>query len=466
MKVEYEILGLLLQDKDGEFYNKAQLQFKNTNPFERGQALLYDCIVKSWEDDVQPTIATMQDAIEKSPDRLRVAGELVIRDLKIYEPKLSNFDYALKEFWKEAKDRDYLVALRDAQTIVSDGLKVGREKLEGKAASQHYLLRRISELEQEDTGLLKGDIREEGEAVWQEYQEKVKHPEKTVGVLTGFDEVDLITRGSRGGELWIVAAFASQGKSTCLYNMAHTAVAEYGRNIILASGETPRNQIRNRIYTRHSCHPRWIGKHDPLHYDSIRDGRLSKDEAEFFKEVVDDFGSNPSYGHLDVLQFTMDMSILDLEQYCRIVNQQYPIDVLFIDYLTLLKPIRALRNPILEAGETMRAAKQVAIRFGVGSQMSIIAAHQQTRDAFEKAEKSEEYNLRSMSFTSEAERSTDVVMWLLRLDKHKARHELTFGIIKNRDGRLLKPSFLYEDFDSVLLGNIKSAPATSEEVVL
>ena len=69
-----------------------------------------------------------------------------------------------------------------------------------------------------------------------------KERKDEVGILTGFDEIDLLTRGLKRGEVFVMGGFTSHGKSTFLMNVNYNAVIN-GYNTVFISLEMVEKQI-------------------------------------------------------------------------------------------------------------------------------------------------------------------------------------------------------------------------------
>jgi len=100
----------------------------------------------------------------------------------------------------------------------------------------------------------------------------------------------------------------------------------------------------------------------------------------------------------------------------------------------------------------------LAITFNNGQGIPVLTLHQisnQARDVV-KFEPGKFFTLSSLADSSEAGKSADVAMALLRTDDMREAHELGFGILKSRDSyspdRLFK---LFENFQTAYVGDLE-----------
>ena len=131
-----------------------------------------------------------------------------------------------------------------------------------------------------------------------------------------------------------------------------------------------------------------------------------------------------------------------------------------MDYLTLFKPTRRTgnQNQREDAVSLFKEAKNLAITFNNGQGIPVLTLHQistQARDIV-KFEPGKYFTLSSLADSSEAGKSADVAMALLRTEEMQEAHELGFGILKSRDSfspdRLFK---LFENFQTAYVGDLE-----------
>jgi replicative DNA helicase len=298
-----------------------------------------------------------------------------------------------------------------------------------------------------------GCIRQDIEKIWEEYERR-KDPRQHSGVKTGLFDVDVITGGGKPGELWLVAGFAGEGKSSLLVGMAWDACVMQGLNVVVGTAEMPRRQYQRRVLARHSMHDRFQAMgHGGIDSRKLRDGRLSgKDEEFLLNQVMPDFRDNPHYGRFEVMQLPREFTVEYLDLKLREYHRRFGVDVFYLDYLLLGRPTRKYGSRDEEAAGMFRDLKQLALNFDRGKGLFVVTAHQLNRESRRRAEVTKSYDLWSLAITSEAERSADVVLWVLRLDSHKSDRVVLVGMVKNRDGELLRePIVCRERFECSFL---------------
>jgi len=299
-----------------------------------------------------------------------------------------------------------------------------------------------------------GNVFDEEDDILQAYQ-KVRDADPDDvpnGIKSGYTSIDSTTLRFGYGELILIGAATGEGKSMMCVNMAWDAACKQGKNVVIVTAETLRSQYRRRLLARHSCSfP--ATRPDGLLLNSIKAGSFSPEDEDNFKQMVRHFTTYPEHGYLNIMQVTRGATIADISRELNAVNAKIPIDVVFIDYLSLIGPPRRLNKRQAEVTETIQAAKELAVTFDAGRGLVVVSAHQMGIDARERVKPVEGkfYTIRDFSDTSEAGKSADIAIALLRTDEFKAQKQVCCGFLKNRDGEIPPLITLQENYASACL---------------
>jgi hypothetical protein len=269
-------------------------------------------------------------------------------------------------------------------------------------------------------------------------------------IRTGFDIIDAHTLGILPTNLVLVAAYAGEGKSFALLNMGHHALTKQHCNVAIATGEMSVEEYWCRLLALHSYH---LDPQRILRTQRIARGILDdEEERQLFQVVIPDLANNPVYGKLFIWQFMQNETIDTLVR--RMVSLPEQIDVLIIDYMSLLSSSqkRVQRNE--EVNDIIREAKNAAIGAYNGRGVVIFSGFQTKRSAWEEAQKEHKYTKTAFAESAEAERSADLAFWLLEEDAMS--DQLKGGIMKYRHGSTsLSEFWLTRHFDYAFLSSPK-----------
>jgi len=164
------------------------------------------------------------------------------------------------------------------------------------------------------------------------------------GLPTGFTELDDILSGLQNGEMIIVAARPSMGKTAFGLNAAEN-VALTGKSAVFFSMEMSKQAVVQRIL----CSQAKIDSH------KMRRGMLSEAELQAMTQVCDQLGKMNLF-----VDDTPGMSVLELRAKARRLRMQHNIDAIFVDYLQLMHSPGRTDSRQQEVSEISRGLKALA----------------------------------------------------------------------------------------------------------
>lgn len=141
------------------------------------------------------------------------------------------------------------------------------------------------------------------------------------GVPTGFIELDDMLSGMQNGEMIIVAARPSMGKTAFGLNVAEHVAARDGKPVAFFSMEMSKQSVVQRIL----CSKARIDSH------KLRRGMLSGDEMQQLAVACDELNDAPLF-----IDDTPGMSVLELRAKSRRLKMRHNVEAIFIDYLQLM----------------------------------------------------------------------------------------------------------------------------------
>lgn len=351
-------------------------------------------------------------------------------------------------------------AITTSMEVLERGIEKDGLEIKGHRAAREYLygeLGRVDRLGSADSAP-EGDVRTEAAEIMLEYVER-KTGKRGMGIRTGIKAVDTVTSGMQNGELILICAYTGQGKSMLATQLAWNAAIMQGKNVFFATSETIRPQVRRRMLARHSRLPQF-GIPDGLNSYDLKNATLSPEMETKFEDVVQDFTNNPNYGKVYVAQVPRGGTLGFLE--ARLSRQQvsWNIDLVVIDYLALLRPDRKRQSTREEFNDIIKDTKVMATTFDGGRGIPVVSPWAMSQTAYREAERTGEYALANLAETSEAEKSADMILSLMRLRDEPNHVRLQF--LKNRDGETPRPLTLEVDYRSTYLSEVREGGAMEE----
>ncbi len=387
-----------------------------------------------------PSHLTVRDYFEREKD-LEVVER--IKDLEKLQAYIrTNFTHLLNSVLEEQNRIKTIQLFKDGIEIASRGLLVDKEKVVGVRSAISYVTSNAHNLIiSAHNAKLRGNLRADGQQVWDEYELAKANKDLVWGKFTGLNAIDQVCHGIKKGELWMHAAYAGELKTTFATNWAYNLVTRYRTNVFYVSLEMTYEHIRKLIYVIHSSNKKFeLLGYKPLDYRKVRDGELTPEDEAFFQVVIDDFTNNPEYGAFDVWRPDEDVSIDDVKLEAELSHKQNEIGFMVVDHGGLLEARKKKRNKdyVVELNSVIRDTKKLALNFNHGEAVPILLLFQINRAGKDEADKSEgKYKAKALAYANEAERSADVITTTYLNDEHRKNGTTIFCNLKNRDNPLV-----------------------------
>ena len=241
------------------------------------------------------------------------------------------------------------------------------------------------------------------------------------GTPSGFDALDLVTGGFQPGNLIILAARPSMGKSALMANFAEHAALETGKAVALFSLEMSESELAQRFIASQAS-----VKGDDLRKGKVADGRWAKILA-----ASNRLASSPLF-----IDDSSELSVLDVRAKARRLSQQQAegLGLILIDYLQLMRGDGATDNRVEQVGQISRGLKTLARELNV----PVIALSQLNRGVEQRTDKRP--MLSDLRESGSIEQDADLVMFVYRdeyYDKESEREGIADLIVsKHRNGGL------------------------------
>jgi replicative DNA helicase len=170
------------------------------------------------------------------------------------------------------------------------------------------------------------------------------------GVPTGFEDLDEMTRGLQGGDLIIIAARPSMGKTSLVLNISQFVAMQPNLTVGFFSLEMSKESLFIRLLTSvaqidsHRLMSGAIGQKDY--------GRISHalETLSAMRLFIDD---------------SSNIGVLEMRAKCRRLQAEHGLNLIVIDYIQLMSGRGRFENRTLELAAISRSLKGLAKELGV-----------------------------------------------------------------------------------------------------
>ncbi len=335
---------------------------------------------------------TVVEELKKHGELESAGGVEYIGRLVDAVPTAANVEYHLKIVREKALLRRLI---EQATHIIQDAQDQGEQSVEEILDHAEARIFQVAEGQKRQGFVWIKEI------LWQTFEhiEKLQESKSGVtGVPTGFVDLDRMTTGLQKGDLCIIAARPSMGKTAFALNVAATAAIQHQRAVGIFSLEMSSPQLLSRLLCSE-------GRVDA---QNLRRGRLSREEHERLGNAA---------GHLNTAPIWIDdqpgANVLEIRAKARRMKSDLQADgrelgLLMIDYMQLMSGVGKSESRVQEVSQISRGLKGLARELEV----PLIALSQLSRGPEQRTDKRP--MLSDLRESGSIEQDADLVMFLFR----------------------------------------------------
>jgi replicative DNA helicase len=238
--------------------------------------------------------------------------------------------------------------------------------------------------------------------VLSEYYDRIdylaRHKDETLGVPTGFIDLDRLLGGLQSSDLLIIAGRPGQGKSGFCLSVAKNASQIHKRHVALFSLEMSNEQLVQRL----------VAQETGIDSQRLRLADLQDEEWPLFTQAVSALGDTQIY-----LDDTPAITPLQLRTKCRRLHMEVGLDLIIIDYLQLMTGDSRIDNRVQEVSYISRNLKALARELNV----PVLAAAQLSRAV--ESRRPPRPILSDLRESGSLEQDADVVLFIYRPDQYE-----------------------------------------------
>ena len=393
MESESSVLGGLLLDNNA--WDRVGDLLVEGDFYRHEHKLIFEAIGKLINASKPADVITVYEHLQGMGKAEEIGGLMYLNQLAQYVPSATN----IRRYAEIVRERAILRKLVTA----SDEIATNAFNPQGKAVE-----RILDEAEQKIFA-----IGEEGSRMKQGFQsldtlvvdlldrvqEMADNPMDVTGVPTGFVELDRMTSGLQAGDLVVLAARPSMGKTSFAVNIAEHVALNEGLPVAIFSMEMGAAQLAVRI----------VGSIGRVNQGNLRTGKLNDDEWPRLTEAIERLRTVSL--HIDE---TPGLTPSELRANARrLARTCGKLGLIVVDYLQLMSGSgsgSSSDNRATELGEISRGLKMLAKEL----QCPVIALSQLNRSVEQRTDKRP--MMSDLRESGAIEQDADIIMFIYRDD--------------------------------------------------
>ena len=383
LEAEQSIIGSMLIDKTA--ISRVVEVLKSDDFYRDSHKVIFNAIFELYQKDTPIDMITLVEHL-RSAEKLEASGGITyITEISNSIPSTAN----LSSYIKIVDDKSILRKLIRASTEIMENCYNKQDDVEAVMDIAEQRVFNIAERKNSSDFEAMNTVLERG---FLEIERIFNNRGETTGVSSGFADLDDMTSGFQKGDMILIAARPSMGKTTFVLNLAQYAALRGGKSVAVFSLEMSKEQLAYKLLCAEAN----------VDMTKLRNGSLEDRDWENIAKA-----SGPLAAARIYIDDTAGTSVRDMRSKCRKLKMEHGIDMIVIDYLQLMSGSNP-ENRQQEVSEISRSIKALAKEM----QCPVIALSQLSRAPEQRAD--HRPMLSDLRESGSIEQDADLVMFLYR----------------------------------------------------
>ena len=326
-----------------------------------------------------------------------VGGPVYLAELWDYEVTAAN----VIQHARIVRDK---AVLRQLISVATEIAEMGYEQAEGAGELLDRAESRVFEIGQARARQSFRSLHDEMDAAIDYVEALMERRGELTGVPTGFRDFDEKTGGLQSGELVVIAARPSMGKTALALNLARNAAVEHRKKVAIFSLEMTKRALTLRL----------LSSEARVDLSSFRRGFGARADYERLVQVA---------GTLAEAAIWIDdsglISILEIKAKCRRLHAENGLDLVMLDYLQLAHGSARAARKDLEIAEISHGLKALAKELDI----PVIALSQLNRGPEQRDPDKRRPNMGDLRESGAIEQDADLISFIYRDEVYNPTEE-------------------------------------------
>ncbi|HYS26605.1 MAG TPA: replicative DNA helicase [Vicinamibacterales bacterium] len=341
LEAERSVLGAILVHNDA--FNTAAQVIDSRDFYRDAHRRIFDRMVTLSERGDAIDFITLKEELSRGGELDAAGGPAYVASLVDGVPRATNVEYYARIVKEKATLRNLIYA---ANKIVANAYEAEQESdlILDEAESLIFAVA--------DDRLKAGFVpmRTLVNESFPKIEQLFEHKRLVTGVPTGFVDLDEMTRGFQGGDLIIIAARPSMGKTSLVLNIAQHVAVQPQMVVGFFSLEMSKESLFIRLLTSEAQ----IDSH------RLMSGHIAERDYGRISQALERLSSMGLF-----IDDTANVGVLEMRAKSRRLQSEHGLSLLVVDYIQLMSARGRYENRTLELASISRSMKGLAKELNV-----------------------------------------------------------------------------------------------------
>jgi replicative DNA helicase len=388
LEAERSVLGAILVHNDA--FNTAAQVIDGRDFYRDAHRRIFDRMVTLSERNEAIDFVTLKEELSRGGDLDHVGGPAYIASLVDGVPRATNIEYYARIVKEKATLRNLIYA---ANKILASAYEAEQEPelILDEAESSIFAVA--------DDRLKAGFVpmRDLVKENFPKVELLFEHKRLVTGVPTGFIDLDEMTRGLQAGDLVIIAARPSMGKTSLVLNIAQHVAVQPDLTVGFFSLEMSKEALFIRLLTSEAQ----IDSH------RLMSGAIGQKDYGRISHAIETLSAMRLF-----IDDTANIGVLEMRAKSRRLQAEHGLNLIVLDYIQLMSARGRYENRTLELASISRSLKGLAKELNV----PIVVLSQLSRAPEARADHRPQ--LSDLRESGALEQDADVVVLIYRDDAY------------------------------------------------
>lgn len=393
IQAEQTVIGCMLRDKTSIAQTTETLHVEDF--YREPHKIVYEAILDLYKKDIPVDMITLIEHL-RSTEKLQAVGGIT------YVTELGNSVEStlnLNSYVEIVKNKSILRKLIKASADITEECYSKQDEVENVLDAAEKRIFDIAQRRETSDFEPISIVLERG---FEQIEKIFNNKGQTTGVATGFPELDAKTSGLQPGDMVLIAARPSMGKTTFAMNIGQYAALREGKNVVVFSLEMSKEQLAYRMLCSEAN----------IDMVKLKTGDLDENDWERIAKAAGPIANSKVF-----IDDTAGASVMEMRSKCRRIKIEHGIDLIIIDYLQLMSGSTRSESRQQEVSEISRSIKALAKEM----HCPVIALSQLSRAPEQRAD--HRPMLSDLRESGSIEQDADIVMFLYRDEYYNKESE-------------------------------------------